>query len=46
MKRENVRESYESPRCEMIEIQCESMLCESFGSDNESYREDDWSGIF
>ena len=38
----NSREAYEAPKCEIIEMQNEGVLCLS-GS-NESFTESDWGG--
>lgn len=41
------REAYEAPKCEIIEVQNEGVLCgsgDSYGSSNESFTESDWGG--
>lgn len=43
----NSREVYEAPKCEIIEVQNEGVLCvsgDSYGSSNESFTESDWGG--
>ena len=38
---------YEAPKCEIIEVQNEGVLCgsvDSYGSSNESFEETHWSG--
>ena len=43
----NGREAYEAPKCEIIELQQEGVLCgsgDSFGSSNESFTEETWGG--
>lgn len=43
----NGREVYEAPKCEIIEVQNEGVLCgsgDSYGSSNESFTEQDWGG--
>lgn len=37
------REAYEAPKCEIIEIQQEGVLCQSgYGASNESFTENPW----
>ena len=39
--------AYEAPKCEIIEVQNEGVLCgslDSYGSSNESFTESDWGG--
>lgn len=39
--------AYEAPKCEIIEIQNEGVLCgsgDSYGSSNESFEETHWNG--
>lgn len=41
----NSREAYEAPKCEIIEVQNEGVLCgsgDSYGSSNESFTENPW----
>lgn len=41
----NSREAYEAPKCEIIEMQNEGVLCQSgYGASNESFTESDWGG--
>ena len=43
----NGREAYEAPKCEIIEVQNEGVLCgsvDSYGSSNESFTEKPWGG--
>ena len=35
-----VREAYEAPKCEIIEMQQEGVLCGSYGSKHNPYEED------
>lgn len=46
MNGENVREAYEAPKCEMIEMQNEGVLCGSVieGSQIGSFGENDFKG--
>lgn len=47
MNAENVREAYEAPKCEMIEMQNEGVLCASDvieGSQIGSFGENDFKG--
>ena len=40
-----VRETYESPKCRIIALQSEGVLCNSFpGSGTDDFGEDDYSG--
>ena len=41
MNTEIVREAYESPKCEIIEMQQEGVLCASYDSSHDSYYEED-----
>lgn len=37
------REAYEAPKCEIIEMQNEGVLCQSgYGASNESFTENPW----
>ena len=38
----NSREVYEAPKCEIIEMQNEGVLCQS--ASNESFTEETWGG--
>lgn len=39
----NGREAYEAPKCEIIEMQNEGVLCQSgYGASNESFTENPW----
>lgn len=39
----NSREAYEAPKCEIIEMQNEGVLCQSgYGASNESFTENPW----
>ena len=38
----NGREAYEAPKCEIIEMQNEGVLCQS--ASNESFTEETWGG--
>ena len=38
----NSREAYEAPKCEIIEMQNEGVLCSSTGASNESFTENPW----
>lgn len=39
----NGREAYEAPKCEIIELQQEGVLCQSgYGASNESFTENPW----
>lgn len=39
----NSREVYEAPKCEIIEMQNEGVLCQSgYGASNESFTENPW----
>lgn len=43
------REAYEAPKCEIIELQQEGVLCgslDSFGSSNESFTEENVGSIW
>lgn len=41
----NGREAYEAPKCEIIEMQQEGVLCGSvIGASNESFTEETWGG--
>ena len=40
-----VREAYEAPKCEIIEMQNEGVLCQS-GGNGGRYSERDYSGIW
>lgn len=45
----NSREAYEAPKCEIIEMQNEGVLCgsrDSFGSSNESFTEENVGSIW
>ena len=37
---EKIREAYEAPKCEIIEMQQEGVLCGSYGSKHNPYEED------
>lgn len=41
---ENLKEAYEAPTCEIIEMQQEGVLCGS--GRHEGFGEDDWSDLF
>lgn len=43
---ENQKEAYEAPKCEIIEMQQEGMLCSSYPGSHGGYNEEDWSGLF
>lgn len=41
----NSREAYEAPKCEIIEMQQEGVLClSSYGAGHGGFREQDWGG--
>lgn len=40
----NSREAYEAPKCEIIELQQEGVLCGSYGSEHDDFTESDWGG--
>ena len=41
----NSREAYEAPKCEIIELQQEGVLCLSgYGSGHDGFGEQDWGG--
>ena len=47
MNAENVREAYEAPKCEMIEMQNEGVLCASVeGSRFGRFGEDDYESVW
>lgn len=49
MNGENVREAYEAPKCEMIEMQNEGVLCASgdgFGAGHEGYTNGDYGDVW
>lgn len=48
MNGENAREAYEAPKCEMIEMQNEGVLCGSVveGSRFGSFGEDDYESVW
>lgn len=37
---EKIREAYEAPKCEIIEMQQEGVLCGSYGGKHNPYEED------
>lgn len=45
---ENLKEAYEAPTCEIIEMQQEGVLCQSssYGGSHGGFDEDDWSDLF
>lgn len=40
---EKIREAYEAPKCEIIEMQQEGVLCGSYGSKHNPYEEDSFT---
>ncbi len=41
----NSREAYEAPKCEIIEMQNEGVLCQSgYGAEHDGIGEQDWGG--
>lgn len=40
---EKIREAYEAPKCEIIEMQQEGVLCGSYGSKHNPYGEDSFT---
>lgn len=38
----NSREAYEAPKCEIIEMQQEGVLCGSYGGGHDGFDEDDY----
>ena len=41
----NSREAYEAPKCEIIEMQQEGVLCQSgYGAGHNGFGEQDWGG--
>ena len=40
---EEGREAYEAPKCEIIELQQEGVLCGSYGANNENYQNGDYN---
>lgn len=41
----NSREAYEAPKCEIIELQQEGVLCQSgYGSEHDDFTENSWGG--
>lgn len=45
MDKETILEAYEAPKCEIIEMQQEGVLCSSAGAEHDGYYEDeelDW----
>ena len=38
------REAYEAPKCEIIELQQEGVLCGSYGSEHDGFTEKPWGG--
>ena len=40
----NSREAYEAPKCEIIELQQEGVLCGSNGSVHDGFTEETWGG--